>query len=1006
MNQRNHFFSTFLRILLFTGSILRLQAQRVDLPFKHLTVNENLSQGVNPCIYKDSRGYIWISSYDGLNQYDGTNCIVYRQERGKPGSIKGTLFLNILEDTHHDLWIGSNAGLIRYDRKTGQFQQFINNDKQATTPDVYSPFYIDHQNQIWVQGGNQILKFNPDNRTFHLIYQFSNPAMILRAAENLPYQPLTKIVAAIKNGQQIYTLNLADRPVLDSILLPGHLIQTLAVTSGRILAGANDGLYSFHNKLWTSIFSTQGFEITALHIQKDQTWWVGTRQHGLKLIHLATDQILASYQHNPYESSSLSGDQILNIFTDATEQIWVSVWGKGIDFANPKQFRFRHLISHQQAAQLGIDNFIRSVVPLSNGNIWCATQQPGILCFDSQLRFQEVIHPANLRASVEHMIRTRDQFIWMATTEGVFRMNPQNRKLEKLRLPAEKTGVNHLLELKDGRILASANQGIYLFDAAGRARPLRGTDPSTVYLTSYESANGDLYISGALKGFEIVQLNDDSLIHVKSFPGRRTIKCFAQNSLGLLWIGTTEGLIGFDPDSRQIKQVISTGNGLSNQYIYGILNYGNELWLSTNGGISRVNFKPELQITNFGINDGLQSVEFNTYAYCRMQNGDFIFGGVNGLNVFNPEEVHSNFQTAPIQAIQLEVNDSTGHASPNPSEIQSLDLPYSENTFSIRLSLLDYFKTGNCVIRYKLTGFDRGWIEVPDRSIIRYGNLPPGNYQLEALVLRNGQVVSKAPYLLKITIQTPWYKSAYFYVFLVFFILGILYLIMRAHYQRTLQKELIRRDKEKAIEKERTRIATDMHDDFGANLSRIKFLSEKLQMNRTNQTGAAQEADLQKISRYSDEMAEKMGEIVWALNQRYDSLQDLISFSRSHASEYLQDKNIQLHFSSQVSGNPWINGETRRNIYLTIKEALNNTCKHAHATEVHIAFTMPDQELEVLIADNGTGFRPEQVRPFANGLVNMRKRIEDIGGTLEIDPDGPGTRLRIRMVIYPASNQE
>ena len=146
-------------------------------------------------------------------------------------------------------------------------------------------------------------------------------------------------------------------------------------------------------------------------------------------------------------------------------------------------------------------------------------------------------------------------------------------------------------------------------------------------------------------------------------------------------------------------------------------------------------------------------------------------------------------------------------------------------------------------------------------------------------------------------------------------------------------------------------------------------------------------------------MAEKMGEIVWALNQRYDSLQDLISFSRSYASEYLQDKNIQLNFSSQISGNPWINGETRRNIYLTIKEALNNTCKHAHASEVNISFQMPEQELEVLISDNGTGFRQEQVRPFANGLVICENELKVLAECLIYNMKGREQHFRSGFIL-------
>lgn len=190
-----------------------------------------------------------------------------------------------------------------------------------------------------------------------------------------------------------------------------------------------------------------------------------------------------------------------------------------------------------------------------------------------------------------------------------------------------------------------------------------------------------------------------------------------------------------------------------------------------------------------------------------------------------------------------------------------------------------------------------------------------------------------------------------------------------------------------------------MHDDFGASLSRIKFLSEKIQLQQNEDLKMNE--DLGKISAYSDEMAEKMGEIVWALNQRYDSSGDLVSFCRFYASEYLEDKNIKLSFASTVVKDIQVNGEIRRNIFLIMKEALHNIVKHAHASEVSITIDC-DKELKVSIHDNGRGFDPQAVRPFANGLENMKKRISEISGTILIE-NNKGTLVSI--TVYPGIQQ-
>ncbi len=184
------------------------------------------------------------------------------------------------------------------------------------------------------------------------------------------------------------------------------------------------------------------------------------------------------------------------------------------------------------------------------------------------------------------------------------------------------------------------------------------------------------------------------------------------------------------------------------------------------------------------------------------------------------------------------------------------------------------------------------------------------------------------------------------------------------------------------VQLERNRIARDMHDDFGANLSRIKFLSEKLKLQSKDRMFLSN--DLSKISNYSDEMSEKMNEIVWSLNQRYDTVGDLIAFCRSYAVETLTTYSIGVEFNKGDIPDQTVSGELRRVVFLILKEALHNIVKHSEAKVVKINFNTDGQMLAVNISDNGIGFDEQKVRRFANGLQSMRHRIAQVDGEFSI----------------------
>ena len=198
------------------------------------------------------------------------------------------------------------------------------------------------------------------------------------------------------------------------------------------------------------------------------------------------------------------------------------------------------------------------------------------------------------------------------------------------------------------------------------------------------------------------------------------------------------------------------------------------------------------------------------------------------------------------------------------------------------------------------------------------------------------------------------------------------------------------------LEKERTRIATDIHDDLGSGLSRIRYLGETVRYKTIQQENIL--PDIEKISHFSDEMVDKMNEIVWALNEKNDTLEAMVAYIRSFATEYLSASNLQCQvvLPDEI---PYfiIKGETRRNIFLSVKECLHNIVKHAEATEASLTIAV-NRQMIIHIKDNGKGINWEKIRPFSNGMINIKKRMKDTGGTVEFNNE-QGTTVILKVPL-------
>ncbi len=316
---------------------------------------------------------------------------------------------------------------------------------------------------------------------------------------------------------------------------------------------------------------------------------------------------------------------------------------------------------------------------------------------------------------------------------------------------------------------------------------------------------------------------------------------------------------------------------------------------------------------------------------------------------------------------------------------------YTQNpVFSYKNNSLSFFVAAPSFIDEKQTtyycrlggGPDSNWSEASHNPVFNFLNLPPGRYQLNMKASFPSGWYPTQFLNYSFIIRPPWWQTWWFRFLSITIIFLAIAFGIRSYIRRKLERERILMEKKQAVEKERSRIATDMHDDLGAGLSRIKFLSETIGMKRQLQQPV--DEDITSISGYATEMIGKMGEIVWALNEKNDSLSDLLAYSRSYAAEYLLENGISCKVNAPPEfSSSFVSGEFRRNVYLVIKEALHNIVKHSRADKVIIDI-QADKQLVISIVDNGIGFDRANARAFSNGLNNMKKRMEEIQGRLEI----------------------
>ena len=995
------------------------QAQEQDVWFERFGMEDGLSQYSVLCMLQDRQGFLWIGTQDGLNRYDGYSFKVSRHEPADSASLADDYIYALHEDRDGAIWIGARGGwLSKLDRLSGRFSNYsIPADllqRSASPPSIYD-IERGRTGELWLATDAGLLRFDSQTERFTRHGPLSANAEpssrnIVRALSSDQSGGLwvggVSGLFSFDPAANLHTKAPPDRHGndIDSVLTM-HLSRDGTLWIGTF----NGGLVRCHPHSRAveryrfnrdDPYSLSDNRINALTEDQQGQLWVGT-DAGVNVLDPATGRF-ARHTHDAANAHSISNNEILSLLEDRTGIIWVGSWS-GLNKRSPLAGAITHYgyvsggtglnaprvvaICEDRSGTLWVgmlggglnridmatgtitsytsihedttslsNNDVVSILEDSKGRLWIGTLGGGLNLLDRETgRFRRYVHGKDSRKSltsnkVVSVYEDRAGILWIGTVDGgLNRFDPETGSFEAY---------------QNSRDDASSLSSNY-------AWPI------------YEDSAGNLWvgaIDGGLNRLDRTRKRFTRYAHQAqdsaSLSSNR-VYALLEDAQGALWVGTTEGLNRLDQNRERFKSY-RTEDGLPHNHIVGMLfDDQGYLWLSTNDGLSR--FDPRLeQFVNYTSRDGLQNAVFHVGAACKSRTGELFFGGPDGFYIVDPRRIRTSLHPPPVVLTDFRVFDQPFFIDRTVEGLQQVVLRHDENFFSLEFAALDYAAPAQNRYTYLLENFDKTWSNPGPRQVVRYTNVPPGRYTFRVKASNGGGVWNDAGLAIPISIRPPFWDTWPFRLLAYLLILLLLYL--GYHYR---MRQIL------SVERLRMRIAGNLHDDIGANLSSIAIKSEMV-LNR-NQLKEPEAQRLTEISRTARETAHTLREIVWVVNTGYDTLDQLITKLEDVTSAML-DGHLAYSFERPPQPLPHrLTMDFRQNIYFLYKEILHNIVKHAHATHVEVKTSFGSGSFSIEVLDDGAGFSEAYIKA-GNGLHLMRKRASDLGGRLQIISEpGKGT---------------
>lgn len=966
---------------------------------------DGLPQNTVNTILQTRDGYLWLGTQGGLARFDGVRFTVFGLAEGLP-SIQ---VLALHEDRLGRLWVGTlGGGLCHW--QENRFQNIVPEPRLADVN--VSTFAEDQSGRLWI-GTSAGLAVWQGSEFQHLPALAELSRVTIR---KLLCLRSGAVWIATSQGLFEFTqdgLREVNGPPDDAKLTT--IYSLLEDRAGNLWASIGNGKVLCRRQgSWTIYNEASGLPfafVSSLAQTEDGTLWAGSLDAGL--YYFSEGRFVAVR-----EKDGLSDNAIRSLLADQEGHLWIGTRSKGLN-----------RLTQEKVIVLGADagltnEFARAVAEAADGSLWVATIGGGMYHGWPE-RFESVpsVVGTITYPFFDSVVAMRDGSLWWGGAGSLFQWKDHQVATHYTRLNTDwlaDAGVTALREDVREGLWIGTSRGRLLRKVHDAFLPLTNRVARGAVTALEQEPDGTLWVGSVAGGLVRVAADAVSTFSTTNGLLSNEIRTLHRDADGTLWIGTGGGGLARLKAGR--LENFTARQGLGDDTVSQILEDDQgRLWLGCNRGIFRVS-KTELDALAtgttklihpraFGVGDGMPVEECSggfSPAGLRLRSGKLCFSTVKGVVLVDP---HQPVLDARPPKVLLEQVLVSGVPQPfhNPPEdapdanqsAPSVTIPPGKRDIEFQYTGLSFVAPTKVQFRSRLKGYDSEWNEVGTRREAHYPRIPPGRYTFQVEACNANNVWTATPASLAVTVQPYFWETPWFPIVTGLLVLGGLAgtvnWVARARYRRRLAQLETRH----AIERERLRISQDMHDDIGSILTRVSILSDVGQ-SETNPAQSTQQ--FERIGTQVRAAVVALDEIVWATNPGDDNLPRFAEYVGRFADECFENTSVRCwqEMPTQLPRLP-LRADIRHNVFLAVKEALNNVLKHSGATEVWLRLKLTGGEVCVEVEDNGHGFAPDATRPGGNGLGNMQSRLAECGGRAQLDSaPGRGTRLRFTFPV-PAS---
>ncbi len=986
-----------------------------QLKFKQYTTADNLASNGCSRMYTDSYGFLWVSNYYGVSIFNGQKFSNLPLHDTQTNYYLGDYPHSFLQLNRDSMLISSNNGFYIFNYNNYQV------NKPTQQPTLRSGAYV------------RIIGFDAIKK--NILARVDNYIVVL----NNNLQEVKKIILEDEN-QKINIVNKHTYPFHYYYTNSGYLLSvniTTFKTDTVLLEADNRGFITINKQLEneTIVFTSKSIyrlassnnrlierkQIPANEYFKNgvrnadmdaqQNLWVAGSK-GLFIYHTASgDLIKASVLTTNHGHNNMS-EATYNDIVQNNNGFFITSINGGVLAYDVQATLFNNL-----PLPGAVSNSAFSMIVKDN-NLLGVTDLGGLVSIP-------VLHPQNYQLkklseeynNIMSIETIDDNYAWIICYQNLKLaiINTNDFTVLKNNFPTD--GISKLFYEKEFSkersdinlmpIIKKAGDDIYYYSINNKLYSIVGNINAGFNFSILDSVSGNTFISAigvqnekiviGTGNFTLYSLEGQKLQQKFTPPSpiRLPVKSINIAKNNDIYILSTNGLYIFDSNYNHVKHFKQENSGIQSNILYaGHIDKREVLWMSSAAGIIAFDITKQ-RIYNYSSVNLFDNRDFNSRSITVDKVGNIFFGGTSGITSVLAQQAHLSKLDGRLYFAEIRNDNQIIHKGVMPgSLIAGEKFTYNQNSFHFSISCILYNPPGDIQYAYQLQGWDKEWIIGGNNSEISYTNLPPGKYALKVKELNTGDMANEITY--SFYIKKPFWKTGWFITLAVFASAGLVTFFIMFYLQKKLEKQRINTSRQLALKAERERISKELHDDLGSGLTSIKLLSKSI-LAKPEQKNLPNKLD--NIGKISSELIDQMSEIIWLMNHSEDTLQGMLAYLRLYMAEYLQriESPMKLKFENEILDEDFsLNGIQKRNLLLIIKETFHNAVKHSQAHTYSINCNVDKTFIYIDIIDDGIGL-PSYISNAGNGLGNIRKRINDLKGTIEFSSN-MGTQINIKII--------